>query len=44
MSRRLFKLRKKLTETVDTYIWSAMFLVVYFGVIAAVIAILYSFQ
>lgn len=40
MSQRLFKIRKKLTEAVDKYIWGAMFLIVYFGTIVAVVAVL----
>ena len=40
MSRHLFKIRKKLTEAVDKYIWGFMFLFVYFGTIAAAFAML----
>ena len=43
MSHLIYRIKRKLTEAVDKYIWGAIFLIVYFGTIVAVIAILYSF-
>jgi len=40
MSHLIYKIKRKLTEAVDKYIWGFMFLFVYFGTIAAAFAML----